>query len=134
MEKLTIFYDGNCPLCCFEMDKLSRNDEQGVIALIDIQSEQFTPYEKHVSRPLALAKIHGLYEGKVISGIDINYHAWTLVGKGQWVWPLKAPVLRQISQVGYFIFAKFRHPISRVAAKIFKLKTKLCVDGVCNGK
>ena len=38
---LTIFYDGNCPLCTLEMQKLKRYDTKGLIVLEDLHQENF---------------------------------------------------------------------------------------------
>ncbi|QOL25131.1 DUF393 domain-containing protein [Thalassotalea sp. LPB0316] len=134
MTKLLIFYDGHCPLCCYEMTKLCQYDNDKLIALVDIHADEFNQYANLLDKNTALARIHAIYQGDLIQGIDVNYYAWQIAGKPHYVWPLKVPVLRQIAQIGYLLFAHFRRPISKLANKLFKLEQANCHQGVCYDK
>jgi predicted DCC family thiol-disulfide oxidoreductase YuxK len=82
---LTIFYDGYCPLCSIEMNKLKHLDKQQNIHFIDIQEPSFVVDYPHLDWQALDARIHGyLADGTLISGLDVTYLAWKLVGKG-WV-------------------------------------------------
>ena len=41
LEKLTLFYDGACPLCQAEILFLSRRNQAGLLDFVDINSERF---------------------------------------------------------------------------------------------
>jgi predicted DCC family thiol-disulfide oxidoreductase YuxK len=110
---LTIFYDGYCPLCLLEMNKLKQLDKQQNINFVDIQTPSFHAHYSHLDWHALNARIHGyLADGKLISGLDVTYLAWKLVGKG-WVYaPLRWPVIRWFADIAYNIFAKHRYRIS----------------------
>ncbi|MFT5837939.1 MAG: putative DCC family thiol-disulfide oxidoreductase YuxK [Flavobacteriales bacterium] len=110
---LTIFYDGYCPLCSIEMNKLKQLDKQQNIAFVDIQEPSFSADYPHLDRQELDARIHGyLADGSLISGLDVTYLAWKLVGKG-WVYaPLRWPVIKWFADIAYNVFAKHRHRIS----------------------
>jgi len=110
---LTIFYDGYCPLCLMEMDKLKRLDKQQNIRFVDINESSFSVLYPHLDWQVLNARIHGyLEDGTLISGLDVTYLAWKLVGKG-WVYaPLRWPVISWFADIAYNLFAKHRYRIS----------------------
>ena len=110
---LTIFYDGYCPLCAIEMNKLKQLDNQQNINFVDIQEPSFAADYPHLDWQSLNARIHGyLANGTLISGLDVTYLAWKLVGKG-WVYaPLRWPVIRWFADIAYNLFAKYRYNIS----------------------
>ena len=110
---LTIFYDGYCPLCLVEMDKLKQLDTQQNIHFVDIQAPAFFTNYPDLDWQTLNARIHGyLADGTLISGLDVTYLAWKLVGKG-WVYaPLRWPVIRWFADIAYNLFAKHRYRIS----------------------
>ena len=112
---LTIFYDGYCPLCLVEMDKLKQLDTQQNITFVDIQEPTFSDRYPHLDWQTLNARIHGyLADGSLISGLDVTYLAWKLVGKG-WVYaPLRWPVIRWFADITYNLFAKHRYRISYI--------------------
>jgi predicted DCC family thiol-disulfide oxidoreductase YuxK len=116
------------------MDKLLMHDKKNLIKLIDIHSDCFNEMVPEISKKTALSVIHALYQNEVIQGIDVNYWAWTLVGKKHWVFLLQVPFTRQVAKLAYRIFARFRHPISTTFNRLFKLKTKQCSNGYCHDK
>lgn len=133
-QQLVIFYDGKCPLCSLEMQKLKRHDKKDNILLVDLQQTNFQDLYPHIIVDKALAILHGEYRGKLLLGLDVTHRAWTLVGKGALVAPLQWPVVKQLSHAGYLILAKYRYPISTFFAKRFGLGMKDCEEGVCYGK
>lgn len=112
-SSLTIFYDGYCPLCLLEMRKLKQLDKQQKIIFIDIQGPCFSADYPHLDWQALNARIHGyLQDGSLISGLDVTYLAWKLVGKG-WVYaPLRWPGIRWLADITYNLFAKHRYRIS----------------------
>ena len=85
-SSLTIFYDGYCPLCSIEMNKLKQLDKEQNISFVDIQESSFSANYPHLDWQALDARIHGyLDDGSLISGLDVTYLAWKLVGKG-WVY------------------------------------------------
>lgn len=111
--ELTVFYDGLCPLCNAEMRHLKKNDSENKIALVDITSACFPVDYPHLDKQTLNDRIHGLLaDGQMISGLDVTYKAWDLVGKG-WIYaPLRWPLIRPLADVCYTLFAKHRYRIS----------------------
>jgi predicted DCC family thiol-disulfide oxidoreductase YuxK len=128
---LTIFYDGKCPLCCLEMEKLKRHDTNNQIILVNIHNQHFKDDFPSVDTQRAMAILHGLYQGNILLGLDVTHRAWTLVGKGMWVAPLQFPIIKQLSHGVYLLLAKYRQPISRFIHQKFGLGASHCKEGTC---
>ena len=129
---LTIFYDGNCPLCATEMAQLKKHDQNSLITLVDIHQENFATLHPSVSFDGAMKILHGHYNGQVLLGLAVTHRAWTIVGKGFWVAPLNWPVIKTVSHWVYLGLARYRHPISALIAKLFNIKTTHCNSGTCH--
>jgi predicted DCC family thiol-disulfide oxidoreductase YuxK len=95
------------------MNKLKQLDKQKNILFVDIQEPSFFIDYPHLDWKALDARIHGyLADGSLISGLDVTYLAWKLVGKG-WVYaPLRWPVIKWFADIAYNFFAKHRHRIS----------------------
>jgi predicted DCC family thiol-disulfide oxidoreductase YuxK len=111
--QLTLFYDGYCPLCLAEMSKLREYDKQGLLSFVDIHETDFALHFPLLSWQELNARIHGqLADGRLISGLDVTYLAWKLVGKG-WVYaPLRWPIIAWLADRAYLFFARYRYQIS----------------------
>jgi len=115
VSQLTIFYDGGCPLCVSELRHLARLDKGDAIVLEDIHSETFAQRFPHIDPQRADQILHGQWQnGAMIYGLDVTYHAWTLVGKRHWVAILRWPVVAPIATLVYRFFAKYRATISKL--------------------
>lgn len=128
---LTIFYDGNCPMCLAEMNHLKGFDDDNEIHLVNIHQENFDTLYSAVNVDDAMKILHGFYNGKILLGLEVTHRAWTIVGKGFWVAPLNWPVIKTLSHWVYLGLAKYRHQISALLAKIFGLPNTQCISGTC---
>lgn len=131
---LTIFYDGQCPLCSTEMNSIKKYDDANALFLVDLHSPNFSSLYPHIDSVKAMHILHGDYQGKVLLGLEVTHRAWTLVGKGFWVAPLNWPIIKTLSHWVYLGVAKYRHPISNLLAKVFKIKVNQCDSGACFDK
>ena len=113
--KLTLFYDGTCPLCVAEMRSLKSLDLGNRLVFEDIYQEGFCERFPDI-RPVDAAKIfHGRYDnGDTILGLDVSVQAWNIVGKNKWLRVLRVPVIRVLSDVAYRFFARNRSLISLI--------------------
>lgn len=113
--RLTLFYDGFCPLCVAEMDKLRKLDQKQHLLLVDVQQpESLTPYPL-VDKQAALTRLHALDENnQLLTGLDVTHAAWSLVGRGWLTAPLRWPILKWFADAVYVFFARHRYTISRV--------------------
>ncbi len=128
---LTIFYDGNCPMCSAEMRSLKKHDVNNDINLVDLHHKSFSQLYPDININKAMKVLHGSYQGKRLLGLEVTHRAWTLVGKGFWVAPLNWPIIKTLSHWVYLLIAKYRHPISKVLASVFKLESTTCQLGGC---
>ncbi|WP_136483665.1 DUF393 domain-containing protein [Vibrio sp. H11] len=113
MSQITIFFDGQCPLCVREMRALKRYDDHNLIALIDINSDQMADYPD--IDPAEAQRIILAYNNRnqLIRGLDVLHQAWRLVGKG-WIYaPTRWPLIKTLADQCYLLFAKHRYTISR---------------------
>ncbi|WP_448567942.1 thiol-disulfide oxidoreductase DCC family protein [Thalassotalea ganghwensis] len=134
LSPLIMFYDSQCPLCCHEVTVLKRLDKNNAIEVIDLHDDIALQTFPNIDKQRALDIIHGYQQGKLLTGIDVTIAAWRAVGKNRWVAPLTWPILSTVSKCGDWFFAKYRHPISRLMAKIFNLRAHDCSLGTCYGK
>ena len=114
MSQLTIFFDGRCALCAKEMKSLKELDRHNRITFANIFAHDFAKNYASVNVEDANRVLQGMKDtGELIYGLDVTVLAWTLVGKGKWVAPLRWPIIKQIADVAYIFFARNREQISR---------------------
>ena len=111
--KLTLFYDGRCPLCSWEKHHLMRHNRHGRLGFIDIQSPEFDAAAYGVSLETLMRRMHGLAaDGQMLVGVEALIASYRAVG---WWWaylPLSV-VPRALADVAYGWFADHRYAISR---------------------
>ncbi len=128
MSALTLYYDGTCPFCAAEMARLRAWDRGGRLAFTDIALPGFDPAHLNASMgDLNLELYSQRADGKVLVGIDSLLAAYTLVGRGWLVWPLRVPVLRDALAWLYRRFARNRYKMSALLG----YKAPACPDGAC---
>jgi predicted DCC family thiol-disulfide oxidoreductase YuxK len=115
LEKLTLYYDGACPLCRAEILFLSRRNQQGLLDFVDIQSEQYLPEKVGVSCEQALSAMYAQYEsGQLINGVSVFPEAYKRAQLPLLAWFFSRKTLQPLLRVGYRFFAKNRHQISKL--------------------
>jgi predicted DCC family thiol-disulfide oxidoreductase YuxK len=114
MYQLIIFYDGKCPLCANEMRHLARLDKNQVLEFFDIHNPKLLMQHPDINFTDANNILHGkLATGETLKGLDVTYKAWSLVGKGYFIAPLRWFWLKPIADKVYLWFAKNRFTVSR---------------------
>jgi len=112
MAKLTLFYDGSCPLCVREMAALAKRDADNNILTIDINSEEFNHYHQ-IDYLQAQNILHGLDEkGDLYLGLDAVHKAWTFAGRGWLYAPSRWRLIKPMADKLYLLFARNRYRIS----------------------
>lgn len=111
--KLTLLYDGSCPICSWEKQNLMRHDRHGRLGFIDIQSPEFDPIVYGVTMEALMGRLHGITaDGRMIIGVQTLLASYRAVG---WWWvylPLSlAP--RWLADLAYGWFADHRQELSR---------------------
>tara|TARA_Y100001968_G_scaffold158772_1_gene145203 strand:+ start:425 stop:823 length:399 start_codon:yes stop_codon:yes gene_type:complete len=114
LVKLTIFFDGGCPLCKREIDFLQSRNHKGHLNFIDINSSDFSLDLKYgITYKQAMQRIHALKsDGSVINDIRVFQEAYSLIGLG-WIYaPTKVPILDKFFEFIYVLWAKYRLKIT----------------------
>lgn len=110
--KLTIFYDGTCPLCLAEIHLLRHHNHQKLLELVDIHS--LDPANTTIDCKLALQKIHAkLGEQRIIVGPEVFFEAYKRTDLRLVNYLFSFAIVRFIYARFYLIFAKYRHQISK---------------------
>lgn len=126
MHQLTVFFDGHCPLCTKEIGLLKQLDNQKKLHFEDIHAIDFVYRYPYIDVVAADQRLHGqLANGQIITGLDVTAKAWGLVGHHKWLQILRWPVICWFADLGYLIFARFRHPIAQLFGD------KSCQDDNC---
>ncbi len=115
LQKLTLFYDGLCPLCEAEIVFLSRRNQAGLLDFVDINSISFSPKSTGLSCEIALSEMYGQYEdGKLIKGVEVFAQSYSRANLPFLAWIFSRKLLRPIFNLTYKLFAKNRHFISKL--------------------
>lgn len=129
IEKLTLFYDGACPLCQAEIIFLSGRNQANLLDFVDINSAQFDPLKVGVSCEAALAAMYGqLAGGKLIQGVSVFPEAYRRANLPRMAWFFSRKPLQPFLKLAYLFFAKNRHAISSLlgpaALRLVKSKSQ----------
>lgn len=126
---LTVYFDGQCPFCVMEIDRLKQWNRAGRLGFIDITEPGFDPASLSVTMAALQEALHSkTSDGRLLVGIDSMLAAYRLVDKGWLVWPLGVGVLRPGFAAFYRWFAKNRYRISRAMG--LRIKPR-CDSGHC---
>lgn len=140
---LTLLYDGACPICRFEMDRLRERDGLRRLAFVDITEPGFDAAA--FGDGLATAEdmqrlIHAVRaDGSFAVGVDALVLAYRAVGWGHWVAPSRLPGVRPVADRAYALFARHRYAVSGWVmpwlAPLWAARTarrmQACTDGAC---
>lgn len=118
-----VFFDGACPLCRREIEWLRRKDSTNQICFTDIADPDFDPHSTGKSFQQLMARIHGrLPNGEVIEGVEVIRQLYLAVGYRKLVAISRLPLIRNLLELGYRIFAPIR----------LRLPGRHCHDGSCS--
>ena len=107
--EIEVFFDGGCPLCLREINFLKSRDRHGRIKFTDIDAPDFAPESCGKTYDELMAKIYGrLPDGTWITGVEVFRRLYAAVGFGPVVMLTRLPVISQIMNLGYHVFAKNR--------------------------
>jgi predicted DCC family thiol-disulfide oxidoreductase YuxK len=108
--QIRVLFDGECPLCKREIAMLEKLDRgRGQIDLEDISKADFDPTPYGVHSDDLMARIHGvLPDGRIVEGLEVFRRVYAAVGLGWLLAPTRWPLLRELSEAGYRIFARNR--------------------------
>lgn len=112
-DKMMIFYDGNCPICCAKRDFLQRRDRHKKLAFTDIRASDFQGSEIPVAIDVLEREIHSIRpDGRILRGMEVIRAAYQEIGLGWLVKPTGWPLLRPLFDRLYAWIARNRTRIS----------------------
>lgn len=127
-SKLTLLYDGGCPICSWEIHNLMRRDRHGLLGFIDIQSPEFDAAIYDVTLEALMGRMHGITaDGRMLVGVETLIESYRAVG---WWWaylPLSI-VPSRLADLAYVWFADHRHELSR---RFGHLLSSACEKDIC---
>lgn len=116
-SKMTVYFDGSCPLCSREIKFIKSKDKKELIKAVDIDDPSFKPETLRKTKEELMKKIHAELhlpnENKLIEGVDVFRELYSRIGLGFILWPTKLPILKQLTDLAYMAFAKNRLRISK---------------------
>jgi predicted DCC family thiol-disulfide oxidoreductase YuxK len=112
-SKLTIYYDGHCPLCLAEIHFLKHHNHKKLLNFVSLQT--LDPASANINCDLALKTIHARLDDKTtIVGPEVFFEAYKRTDLRMISYLFSFPVFRFFYAKFYSVFAKYRHQISRV--------------------
>jgi len=113
--KLTLLFDGGCPLCLREVKFLRSRDRYENISFIDIDSPHYqSDFYSGISYKDAMGRIHAINEsGEILKDVAVFREAYRLVGLGWLYAPTSWPILSSLIDQAYKVWARWRLPLTR---------------------
>jgi predicted DCC family thiol-disulfide oxidoreductase YuxK len=116
MDKLyaiEMFYDGDCPLCMRETRILQRLDRHQRLRFTNIAAPTFDASSVGKPQDELMDEMHGrLPDGSWVTGVEVFRRLYSAVGFSPVVWLTRLPIIKQLLNVGYFVFAKYRRRLT----------------------
>ncbi|MBX3653776.1 MAG: DUF393 domain-containing protein [Ramlibacter sp.] len=134
---LTLFFDGACPICRLEMDRLRERDGLRRLVFTDIATPGFDPSPWGVTLADMQALIHAARpDGSLAVGVEALHLAYSAVGLGHWTVAGTLPGLRPLASRAYALFASRRYAtsallmpwITRITARRALRRAQACHD------
>lgn len=128
-QKVTMFHDGDCPLCKFEVEAMQKLDVKNAIRWVDITKEQIAIDEAGITYNEAMARIHVRDENQnMLTGVRGFLVVWKNLPYYRRIVPIiqNIPLLLPIMEGVYTFFAKYRLPLTG--------KKQLAADANLNSK
>ncbi len=110
VEGIEVFFDGDCPLCSREVAFLRGRSSLRTVRFTDIATLG-PPGQQRAgrTRDALMDRIHArLGDGTVIEGVEVFRRLYERLGWGWLVAPTRWPILRQLADAAYALFARNR--------------------------
>lgn len=106
---LTLYFDGDCPLCAREIQLLRRRADEHRLNLVDISLGDFDPAAVGQSKQTLQNCLHARFaNGQWVTGLDATLWSWRAAGLDRWAAPLTWKLLRPLFELGYRLFCRLR--------------------------
>jgi predicted DCC family thiol-disulfide oxidoreductase YuxK len=113
--RFKVLYDGECPFCRIEARWLRALGRGGKLALEDIAAPGFDASQYGRTMDELMGSLHGVHpDGRLTLGVETFRQAYRAVGLGWVLAPTRWPLLRQITDAMYVLFARYRVRMGRL--------------------
>lgn len=109
-SQIDLLYDSECPICMMEVNFLQKRDINNRIKFTDLSSPSYEPLEHgNVQFADGMRKLRAvLPDGNVVIGVEVFRQTYEAIGLG-WVFQItKLPIIGQIADIIYDIWAENR--------------------------
>jgi predicted DCC family thiol-disulfide oxidoreductase YuxK len=108
-EKITVFFDGSCPLCASEIDLYDRADCLQSLCFVDVSSDGFLG-DAQITKAQALGRFHvRLPDGRQLSGAKGFIEVWRVLPSWHWMTKLaERPGVATVLELLYRLFLPLR--------------------------
>lgn len=111
---LTLFYDGACPLCQAEMERLMRRNRHGRLRFVDAAAASFDAGQYGLARADFMRVLHAqCADGRMLRGVDAIRLAYRAAGFHLIATLLRMPGIRHLAEWLYPRIARRRYTLSR---------------------
>ena len=132
--KLTVYYDGACPLCTAEIGHYETRDGAEAVCFVNI-AEEDAHTGADLDRAAALKRFHVRKpDGTLLSGAAAFAEIWdTLPGWRRFARLARLPGVLWLLEIGYRLFLPIRPIMSRIASRFGAApRTKPSLDKTTN--
>lgn len=121
--KITVYYDGACPLCRAELAHYTKRDVEGRLALVDV-SVPDAPLPDDLDADSAKARFHVMTrDGRLLSGAAAFAQVWRQVpGWGAAARIAAVPGVTPLLEAAYRGFLRLRPMIVRLFVALQRLR------------
>ncbi|MEE4717455.1 DUF393 domain-containing protein [Pseudomonas alliivorans] len=106
---LTLYFDGECPLCAREVKILRARAAPDRLYFVDISDEAFDPQATGYTLEQMESALHARFDdGTWVTGLDATLWSWRAAGLGVWAAPLSWRLFRPLFNVAYRLFCRWR--------------------------
>lgn len=117
MSNLTVWHDGDCPLCRAEIKLMRRLDTRGTIHFVDATAASSGSCP--VDRKALLARFHASEDGKLLSGAAAFAAMWRAIPLLRPIGLLaRSPMVLRVLEKAYLGFLHIRPLVQRIARRV----------------
>lgn len=106
---LTLYFDGECPLCAREIKILRARASPDRLHFVDISHPAFDAESVDFTIAQMESSLHARFDdGAWVTGLDATLWSWRAAGLGIWAAPLSWRLTRPLFNLGYRLFCRWR--------------------------